>query len=89
MFKETTDHTHNLDVVADALQLGPQAAHATHHQLDHDAGLRGLVEQGDDRRIHQGIHLCSDMAAPAGLGMLDFAADQAFHAAAQRHWSHQ
>ena len=89
VFQEAADHAHHPNVVAGALQARPQAAHAAHHQLDAHPRLGGLVEQGDDRRIHQGIHLGPQMAAPAGSRLLNLPPDQRLHAGAQRHRSHQ
>ena len=68
---------------------GPQAAHAADHQFDPHARLGGFVEQSDDRRIHQGIHLGPDVAATALAGMPSLPADQLFHAAAQGDRGHQ
>ena len=53
-----------------------QAADAADHKVDADAGLRGLVQQVDDRRVDQRVHLGPDLRRPAGAGMGDLGLDQ-------------
>ena len=83
MLEKTPDDADHSDAIADAFESWPEAAHAPHHQFDGHPSLGGFVEQGDDCRVDQGIDLGPNMAPPAGLGVVDFTPDQAFHAAAQ------
>ena len=66
-----------------------QAAHAADDQFDLNACLGGFIQQGDDLRIDQGVHLGPDVAGRPCLGMIDFSANQGLHAFAQGDRSHQ
>ena len=89
VFKKAANYTGNADRFANARQSWPQAAHAANDQFDLDPSLRGFVEQGDDRRINQRIHLGPQVATAAIFGMVNLAADPVFHAATQGDRSHE
>src|SRR5882762_8493512 len=76
MFEKAADDALDPDVLGHAGHARPQTADAAHHQVDHDPGLRGLVEQVDQRRVNERIELDPDLRGPAGSGMGDLRLDQ-------------
>ena len=68
MFQKTVHDAAHGDVLAHALDAGPQAADAAHDQVDLHAGLRRAVKRLDDLAVHQRIHLGDDARGQAAAG---------------------
>src|SRR5579875_119763 len=57
VFQEATHDTAHANGFANAWQTRTQAADAAHNQIDWHTGLRGAVEQANNIRVGQRIHL--------------------------------
>ena len=84
VLKEPPDHGGDANVVGHPLHAGPQCAHAAHHQVDGDAGLRRAIQRLDDLRLHQRVHLGDHPRRPPRLGLFHFRADVFQDGAVQR-----
>ena len=69
MLQETAHDPEDADVLREPRDAGPEAAEAPHVQLDRHPRLARLVELADDLEVLELIHLRSDAAGPAGLGV--------------------
>src|ERR1051326_6353743 len=76
VLEETADYADDFDVVTYTGNTGPQAADATHEQLDLNAGLRCTIKLFDELRVDQRIGLEDQVSFAAALLVLDFALDQ-------------
>ena len=77
VLEEAADDRSHRDVVADAGNAWPQAAHAADDQVDLHAGLRRAEERLDHALVGDGVVLDDDARRPAGLRVLDLAIDRA------------
>src|SRR5205823_11052913 len=57
MLEKAPDDALDPDVFRHPGNPGPKATDAAHDEVDDDPGLRGLVEQVDDRRVDELVHL--------------------------------
>jgi len=60
MLEESADDGLDADILRQAGDTRPQAADSAHHEIDRNAGSRGVVEGIDDSRIDERVHLHPD-----------------------------
>ena len=75
MLEEPADDRLDVNILAQALNTGSQAADAADDEVDRDAGAARFVELVDDRGINERIHLCPDAGWLARVCVGDFDVD--------------
>src|SRR6185503_8501020 len=83
VLEEAADDAHHADVVADALEAGPEAADAAHDQLDFDTGAGSFVEESNHALVDERVHLEDEVTGLALFLVVNLAPDELFHARAQ------
>ena len=76
MFQEPPDNAFNRDVFRHSRHAGPQATNTPYHQVNIDAGVRGVIEGINNLAVDQGIQLSPDGAGAPGFDVVDFLLNQ-------------
>src|SRR5262245_57311194 len=84
VLEKTADDRFHPDILGQPRQAWPQAADATHHEIDRNARARRLVEHVDDLGVDQRVVLDPDRGRATAAGMRDFLFDVLADAVAQR-----
>src|SRR5229473_1798572 len=76
MFEKASDDALDPDIVRHSGNARPQATDPTHHEVDADPALRGLVQEIDDRRVDERIELGPYLRRLAGPRIFYLGLDQ-------------